>query len=603
MSEGTIVIMPEQMKALARYEATFDQYIKDSEIDDGQISFPEKYMMTLEDLYVALKNMLEKNPTVHDFGENWYYPLTQLEEAFGIDKACGWDNDDLILDEECGSDSEGVRGLPLKSEDVFSEIWADLEDIWTMEDEDSHLSELDQIKEFINDIETFLSNKGKPLLEMVFTDHQKKGYIRFFENDSRVNEASELELQLCRKFTDELCEKGSGTALHLKGYACYGGNRLYECDWAASRDCMIKLFEKTDDPMYANTLGYIYYYGRCTGGVPEYEKAFEMFSIAAANGLHEGLYKLADMFRHGYACKKSYRTARALYGMVYDDCYKKFAEGAVDGSFADAALRMGNVYLKGIGETKDPESAYRFYLQADYAAKLRAKNSDFFGNTTVAINIQKALDETKAELPEGYFKDHLMLSQPWAFWGLTENGYRASVSFYPQEDGTVKVTVSRRPRNKWGSTEPILLTYPEINYCKLVTDVDLIASGLKTSFKDIAGVSFKYDYAEWNDTECRIDFYYDEDPVCWVACDEYRLYPEPQETPTGELLTLVSVAFQPAGRTYDYLCEFSDIKPGDKVIVIGYDGETEVEVKAVYTRHESELGLPVERYKKVVRKV
>ena len=42
-------------------------------------------MMTLEDLYVALKNMLEKNPTVHDFGENWYYPLTQLEEAFGIE--------------------------------------------------------------------------------------------------------------------------------------------------------------------------------------------------------------------------------------------------------------------------------------------------------------------------------------------------------------------------------------------------------------------------------------------------------------------------------------------------------------------------------------
>jgi TPR repeat protein len=68
---------------------------------------------------------------------------------------------------------------------------------------------------------------------------------------------------------------------------------------------MIRLFELTDNPQYANTLGYIYYYGRCNNGVPEYDQAFYYFSYAAANGLYEGMYKLADLFWHGYGCKKA----------------------------------------------------------------------------------------------------------------------------------------------------------------------------------------------------------------------------------------------------------------------------------------------------------
>ena len=213
--------------------------------------------------------------------------------------------------------------------------------------------------------------------------------------------ATEPQLALARVFIDELCEKDSGLALYTKGYACYGGNRLYPCDWRASRDCITRLFEKKDDPQYANTLGYIYYYGRCNGGVPEYDKAFHYFGIAAANGLYEGVYKLADMFCHGYGCRESRRTARSLYGMVYDDSIKHFLKGE-HANFADAALRMGNVYAKGIGEEINAVYAYHYYLQADYAARLRAKDSDFFGNTTVAINVRKALEETEALIKNTY---------------------------------------------------------------------------------------------------------------------------------------------------------------------------------------------------------
>ncbi len=44
------------------------------------------------------------------------------------------------------------------------------------------------------------------------------------------------------------------------------------------------------------------------------------------------------------------------------------------------------------------------------------------------------------------------------------------------------------------------------------------------------------------------------------------------------------------------------IVKGDKVVVMGYDGETEVYVVDVMDKYESELALPIDRYKKIVRK-
>ena len=107
---------------------------------------------------------------------------------------------------------------------------------------------------------------------------------------------------------------------------------------------------------------------------------------------------------------------------------------------------------------------------------------------------------------------------------------------------------------------------------------------------------------EWNAAEGRIDFFFDEGQVGWLACDEYRFYNKNKKQPTGQLLKFVSISFQTNGRTYDYLCEIPEVKVGDRIVVLGYDGETEVTVQRVFEKYESELGLPLDRYKKVIRK-
>lgn len=597
MTDNKITLSTARMRQIARYEITFKDIISSSAFEDGSIICPDVYTFTLEDLYHALKALKAADPTVKDFGEDWFYPITNLSEAFDIERACGWADDA----DEVPESMKGYPGLNVSDSYYFEMIWWDLENAWEDHNGETHLSEILDFDETISDLERYLGNKGKPIEEWIFSEEEMKDYIRFFNDDDFVKKADESKLALARKFIDELCEKDSGLALYTKGYACYGGNRLYSCDWNTSRDCMIRLFEKEDDPQYANTLGYIYYYGRCNGGVPEYEEAFRYFGIAAANGLYEGMYKLADMFRHGYACKKSSRTARNLYGMVYEDSLKHFLKGK-HASFADAALRMGNVYAKGIGEEADLSAAYYYYTQADYAAKLRARDSDFFGNTTVVINIQKALEETAQQLPDDYFKDYMEYEYPHIFQQLAENNNRCTLSRIVNPEGRTELLMERTPTRSVPDPEPILLTIPQLKFCERTLKISLAPDeDAVIWFKDDSQ-KVKYDCCEWNDVEDRFEFYYDDELTAWVRSEHFRFYGRPAEEPSGPEYRLVSVRFGASGRSYDYICEDPSVQAGDTVIVEGYDGETEVEVIKVMLKRESELGLPVERYKKILRK-
>ena len=600
-SRKGITLSDEQMRQIARHEITFREFLPEGGADGEDVVFhvpSGAYAFTLEDLYHAVKALKEENPTVDEFAEYWFDPITEFSKAFGLDR---------MLDEELELDDvpENLKkydGLLMVSErDHFMTIWYELESAWEDAEGEECLAEVIDLDSLIADVERYFSNKGKPLEEWTFSKEEMEDYIRSFQDDDYVKEADEEKLILARRFTDRLCAEDSGLALYLKGYACYGGNRLYPCDWNISRDCILRLFEKEDDPQYANTLGYIYYYGRCTGGVPEYDKAFYYFGIAAANGLYEGMYKLADMFSHGYGCKQSKRTARTLYNLVYDDSFKNFLKGK-EANFADAALRMGNVYAKGIDAEADITAAYHYYLQADYAARQRAQRSDFFGNTTVAINVRNALEKTREQLTADYFKEYTAYIYPFLFEELAEGNYRCELTKRTNADGHTELAAKRLPTSSVPEPEGILVTIPQLSLCTLTTEVSFTVDDSAVIWFRGKADRIRYDYCEWNAAKDRYEFYYDAKLVAWSKSEEYRLYGNPPEEAHGPEYRLVSVRFGASGRTYDYICDDESVQAGDRVVVEGYDGETEVEVIKVAVRRESELGLPAERYKRILRK-
>lgn len=607
-----IDLTPTQMRQLARYELTFQDVLPadflyamvegefEVETEEGVVDETanmfnaDAYPMSLEDLVTALHNMQSADPTIHAFREYWYEPMTCVESLFQLDQAIGYD-------EEHASTWAGYVMEMARASYDFADIWLTLQSVCEYENGDDRLSEVLDFSGIYQDLARHAANRTRPVAEWIFSTQEMERYLRPIEdNDALMAEATEEERELARTMIEEFIQTNSTRALHIKGYSCYGGNALYDCDWPASRDCMMRLYDLTDDPNYANTLGYIYYYGRCNDGVPEYDKAFSCYQVAAANGLLEGMYKLADMYWHGYACKQSPRTAYNLYSMVYTECYRQYLSDPM-GNFADAALRMGNVYAQGIYEEADPEQAYHYYLQAEYAARQRAENTDFFGSRTVVLNAQQALERIRQDLPEDYFRPSIDYYVPRPFYDLAYNRYRCELRCTQLDGQTWELRGYRIKPGRGPEPECILLTVPEINLCVRTTAVTMTAVNVIGIW--FAGdTTFRYDAVSWNEDEDRYEFYYEDSIAAWIQCHAYRMKARPAGEPYGPEYRLVSICFQPGGRTYDYICDLADVQVGDTVIVNGYNGETAVEVVAIRTVRESELALPVERYKRVVRR-
>lgn len=164
-------------------------------------------------------------------------------------------------------------------------------------------------------------------------------------------------------------------------------------DWQDSYVALKTLAEDNPkDGRYPNTLGYLCYYGRHTGGQRQYEEARAWFQRGADRRMIESTYKLADMLAKGQGGPEDRQKAADLYMDMYFYCRDQFEGGLMDGKFADTALRMGRMYHEGILKERDDSRALGFLLEARYALEERERFGEF-GDDTVKANIDRLMDE------------------------------------------------------------------------------------------------------------------------------------------------------------------------------------------------------------------
>ncbi len=520
--DNCIYLSPETVRRLCRYEMTSRDFLEQPYQDaDRELVCRNGYEYTMDDLIAALHNLREADPTLTEFRDYWFDPIMamyrngsvkMLWEQFGMDGPEGLD----VYHSICVSDSDlfwdiwnrmlfvVVRMLPQMPEGNLS---------WVCE------FDFDMLFEKINQ---YFRNKGKPFEEWEFTKEDMVQLLLAVRDSDYLEEASEEELALARKFIEQLCAEDDTLALDVKGYACYGGNRLYPCDWEMSRDCMLRLLDITGDPGYANTLGYIYYYGRCNNRKPEYEKAYRYFTYAAANGIHEGMYKLGDLYKRGGGCVKSLSTAKALYSRVYEESKERLLQYFdTRGNFSDAAFRMGKLSE----EEGDYILAYVYYLYADLAAHLRADESDFFGNKKVVSNVQEAKERMEQKMAEqGYhFYDNAWEeAYPFLLATICEDGHRVSVQREPREDGVVRLSVSRIPTKACPNPPFVLFPMPRLGRCALLKSYYTDALREPEIWFQGDADSVEYDYCEYNSGEQKAELYLGNDLVGTIRCEAYR---------------------------------------------------------------------------------
>ena len=581
-------ITPEIAKKLLRYELTYADYAE-AVVPPGNWVYGQVYSYTLADMETLLKNLQKKKPGDAELAD-WARLAT--EELSGqvlisdgkAEFSFGSDYLDMM---QPGNDTA-------MAEFLFEEISGFLPENYAP---NGHPDA--DIKQMLADIKNY---RAKKLVHRALWSYGKKVKALECACGSYLRTAAEDELADLRIIVTGLSEDGNRQALEVLAYACYGGNRLFACDWVRSRDCLLRLSEREDVPdkdkaFYANTLGYIYYYGRCSGGVPEYDKAFSCFSLGADCGIYESMYKLSDMYLHGYGTAKNLYAAQIQLRMVFEKSYDSIRSSEFDCEFADVALRLGNLCRDGIIED---ESAEAYYQMADFAIKKRAKFNRY-GDSKVACAIAGELARIREGQP---VKKRTTLRDFDAVDIVSRlfDNYTCEVTIKPVKQG-ISFKVKRMPHPHCDEAEGEFDLLPEYGYCDVVSSVTFTAVGaeLPNLKNPVTFIADSFSVAEVEGKKYCL-FLHHKEPVFAVEAKEFtRKLPAARRR--HEKHGFVSVVFENGGKSYDYLCDFYGIEVGDRVAVETNDGEAEAAVVRVFEADICDMPLDPARYKKVLRKV
>ena len=355
-----------------------------------------------------------------------------------------------------------------------------------------------------------------------YTDEEKFNYIE--EHMDNLGALSDEELMMFADFVDYGVERDWPCALMALGYGCYGGNEIYETDWETSKRCMLKLIELTDDPFCYNTLGYIYYYGRCNNGVPEYDKAFQYFAVGAAHGIYESRYKLADMFLTGKGALKSPSAAANMVMAMYNDNKEIFCEESYESKFADIALRVGGFFERGDGVEQNDVAAYAYYKEAKLAIDKRVELFDFFGDRKVQKNIKASMDRVLKKLGNNFFQDKFTIDNPIFFAMLLKNSVGIDLDLHEDKDGRFVIRAKSVADDELSGKT--IINIATIDYCELIDeaafylsdDVEFVENFVPPMKAFITGINYDEEADIWN-------FLYRDRIMISIKCSEFEFIP------------------------------------------------------------------------------
>ncbi len=526
-----------QLKDLLHAE-TFYEDISAEVFPPFNIKPTRKYTLTGPDIKTALENINKRPDCLEKFKEWFWLILNILYEKLEIEERY---REDFFSD---GPDND---------DDAFSVVYGLCEKLyWRLEERLSKKEENDkyiihfeqkypwdrvkeapQIEEsaykivcedIISRIDAYEHNKGLPMEEWIYSKSQKRHLVSRYDEDEDLKNASEEALAVYKRFVLDLYSEGDLQALKVLAWSYYEGRGPFEQNWSLSEKYLQELFNKTADPYAANSLGYIYYYGRNTGGNPNYERAFRYFNFGAVAGVDESIYKSADMLIDGKGVPRNVDMGLNLLVDGYRRTLEEFCQGHYDSKFADFALRMGNVARDGLIYGMGIRDAYKFYLEARYAIGERRANMDYYGDDAVERRINKEMELICEKYGMSFKSKQIKADFPLFINYIFEDKFPLKVEMKISRDGkggtlTVKrfrmgseliergIIPNDEEAKKLFSTTPILAAYPELDWVELTDELSWTLEGIEMVKKPEKPGPFLCDGFRKNDTTNALEFF------------------------------------------------------------------------------------------------
>ncbi len=332
----------------------------------------------------------------------------------------------------------------------------------------------------------------RDVLSRDYSDEEKASVLITLFNENQIDKLTDNETILYRDLALELAKKDVTEGLIAVGYGSYGGDGVFLCDYALCEKCMLKLMETVDNVSqkgaFANTLGYIYYYGRVSGE-PDYQKAYLYFSFGASCGVYESIYKLSDMYLNGYGGIKSRECARKLLMEIYPELFNAFVSGNYGCEFADVALRLGKIIMDDTCEGFPLyASSLNHFLEAKYALSLRSK----FGDESVKSKLEKSICDLKKKMNFEKQSEMEIYSLDYVLWKNAGRDMVAEVTKVRNKRYNLNIKMKK---DEDGTRGKVFISCYDLELCGLFDEINVPVS----TYGDIQVGTFEFNDVSFKD--------------------------------------------------------------------------------------------------------
>ena len=452
------------------------------------IECKERRKFTLDDMAMVLEKLISNKTDASAFFFTWFEPLIiNFYDALMLNRLFG--------DYPSAIDAYRLKMMPQSDDDLLRWILSYILSLYReMSLMMTRTPAADYIgaEELLRMIDLQTVEGELPIEERTYIDEIKDSFVKELDNDLILKDSDRFTKKLFTRYVNELCDKNNYNALRIKGFACLGGNSVFKCDFKEAARCMEILWKDAGYGYAANTLGFIHYEGRLTGGVPDLGKAFSYFSIGHTYGISESTYKLAEMFTDGLYVAKNMEMAATLIEKLYIDSRIRFEQEDFECTFAEAASYMGKLQYRICAEKTLQfgfmrDQALDFFLQAAFALNMRSQ----FGFSQGDRNLKEQTDAMIAELTEDMkiYKKSYTSSYPVQikdFIAYKPYG-RYLLTIKELKNSRIKISIFRLPSRSESQPGLTLLTYREFLCCTLTDNVMLTANNAVLSVKTKSG--------------------------------------------------------------------------------------------------------------------
>ena len=164
--EPPVILTKERLRQFSRFEITYTELMQNRVYAD--IEAPEPYQIIPEDLKVAVENYHSKGANMGEFADEYFWPLwDDIYNLVGIETAMN------------GPDDNNEASWLPDQYTVFSNAWDVFIEIFEYGEEDVSLDDV------ITEVQIWLDNKDKPLLERELSKKQKWNVLRYWTDDDQ----------------------------------------------------------------------------------------------------------------------------------------------------------------------------------------------------------------------------------------------------------------------------------------------------------------------------------------------------------------------------------------------------------------------------------